>query len=547
SFSPLLIITTFLLCVVTVLLHSLILKPHLVSPTRHIPGPARHSLFWGNLQEIYKKPPGTLTREWAKRHGGVVRFWGLFGAECILLTDPAGLHDVLVNRPYQFPKPPLLRRIISLLTGKGVLHAEGEDHARQRKILSPAFAPKRLRELTPIFVEIALKLKNKWMETIHHGTESDRAVIEVTSWLGEAGLDAIGLAGFGYAFNALDREPSTLAAAFVKAMSSNEVRRATPFADAVLSVLIVLACSLPRWVARLIPHRRLNSRIRSLDILQRGSAEVVRERREQIELDGRTEKKDLVSVIREAQSVSSKSMSDTEVSGQITNFLSAGQETTAAALAWALYFLSTHPDVQHRLREEVRTVVPSLTSAGGGGSPNSTVLTGLPYLDAVTAKVLRFEPPVSETVRCASSDTFVPLTRPFTDTAGNTHTSFPIKKGQYVFIPISVVNHDRELFGEDADVFRPERWLEGVGGKRKGVGLYSQLTFLDGPRGCLGFQFAIFEFKIILSILIYHFTFAPGTPDLQLHRRPSVAVVRPVVVGQEQLGVQLPLQVGLAA
>lgn len=102
-------------------------------------------------------------------------------------------------------------------------------------------------------------------------------------------------------------------------------------------------------------------------------------------------------------------------------------------------------------------------------------------------------------VRAAAKDDIIPLSKPLKLLNGSTTTSISVKAGQVIFLSINSVNQDPAVFGDDAGVFRPERWIdEKVGENKEGpaIGVYSHmLTFLAGPRACIGYKFAILELK----------------------------------------------------
>lgn len=114
-------------------------------------------------------------------------------------------------------------------------------------------------------------------------------------------------------------------------------------------------------------------------------------------------------------------------------------------------------------------------------------------------EILRFDPPVTATIRHSAITDHIPLSKPVQSATNpnKTISSIPVKKGQVVFIPIYAMNHSKEIFGPDADEFRPERWIEsersaGTEGAKKiegGVGVWSNLlTFIAGPRSCIGYK-----------------------------------------------------------
>jgi len=103
-------------------------------------------------------------------------------------------------------------------------------------------------------------------------------------------------------------------------------------------------------------------------------------------------------------------------------------------------------------------------------------------------------------------------------------------------VPLRGVNRAEEIWGSDAKLFAPERWLNGDAGlperARAVQGTNHLLTFVDGPRICLGRAFALAEFKSVLSVLIRNYTFAlRDGPDTAVET--DIAILpRPRVVGE---------------
>jgi len=267
--------------------------------------------------------------------------------------------------------------------------------------------------------------------------------------------------------------------------------------------------------------------------------------------------KSVIGLLIKAENAETKGigMTKEEVSAQMNGLILAGYETTSISLTWALVELSRHPDMQVKLREELLAQFPS-----GTPDPTWDQLTNaesLPYLDAIIHEVLRLHPALPTTIRTAHSDDVLPLTNPIATATGETVSSIFIAKGTTVVVPIGAVNRSNLLWGEDAAVFSPERWLvqaEGAGqgdgdnaegkkgrGKEEVSGYRHLLTFVDGPRTCLGKAFALAEFKAVLSVLIRNYTFElPGGPDTKIEIHRGV-LARPKVAGQN--GAKVPLRV----
>lgn len=173
----------------------------------------------------------------------------------------------------------------------------------------------------------------------------------------------------------------------------------------------------------------------------------------------------------------------------VMTFLVAGHETTATAMIWALYLLCKHPEMQQKLRDEVRSKLPSPDS-----ELTAAELDSCHYLRAVCTEVLRLWAPVSLTLRVAACDTSI--------------VGQFVPKGITIIMSPWAVNTSTHLWGADALDFKPERWLDADGkanNKGSSESNYSFLTFLHGPRSCIGQKFAQAEFECLLAAWVGRF------------------------------------------
>jgi cytochrome P450 len=189
---------------------------------------------------------------------------------------------------------------------------------------------------------------------------------------------------------------------------------------------------------------------------------------------------------------------DSELVDQMMTFLAAGHGTTSHALQWAIYAPCKHPEIQDRLRKEVRSQL--LSVADGRSVPSASHLDSLLYLRAVCNETLRLYPPVPSTIREALCDT----------TVGGYH----IPKGTVFTISPAVTNVDVELWGPDAGDFNPERWMQDGRANSGGVSdAFGFLTFLQGPRSCIGATFARAELTCLLAVLVGRFRMELEDPN----------------------------------
>jgi cytochrome P450 len=160
------------------------------------------------------------------------------------------------------------------------------------------------------------------------------------------------------------------------------------------------------------------------------------------------------------------------IRAELLNILLAGRDTTASLLSNVWFMLSKRPDVWSSLKAEVDTL--------NGEQPTFEQMKNMKYLRAVINESLRFHPVVPSNSREALVDTVLPL-------GGGPDGKSPLfcKKGQVVSWSIYTMHRRKDFYGEDADEFRPERWLdtEEKKGLRPG---WEFLPFNGGPRICIG-------------------------------------------------------------
>lgn len=166
-------------------------------------------------------------------------------------------------------------------------------------------------------------------------------------------------------------------------------------------------------------------------------------------------------------------------------------------MTWAVWLLATNPEWQRQLREEVRGNLPSPSSAE---KPSVAAIEDLPILNAICNETLRLYPTVPITIREALRDTFI--------------GSQAIPKGTVVLLVPWAINRSHALWGADSEKFMPERWLEpgtaNTGGAKSN---YAQITFLHGPRSCIGMGFAKAEFKCLLATVAGSFDIKMADPN----------------------------------
>ncbi|KAH9876657.1 hypothetical protein J1614_003789 [Plenodomus biglobosus] len=302
---------------------------------------------------------------------------------------------------------------------------------------------------------------------------ADDSVVDIGEWASRATLDIIGLAGMGKDFDSLSNPDSKLNATYRQIFSGNRGAR----------IIQVLLSLLPHWVAVSLPLKQNDEIGHAVETVKKVARGLIKEKRVKLEKgEVKETDTDILSV-----ALSSGGFTDEDLVNQLMTFLAAGHETTASALTWAIYCLCRHPDVQSKLREELRTQLPALRERNAQIS--STEIDRLPYLNAVLQETLRIFPPVPLTLRETALDTTI--------------QSHFIPAGTTIVICPWAINTSTHLWGPDARSFNPERWL-GPGKANTGgaESNYSVTTFLHGPRSCIGKEFAKAEYACLVASLV---------------------------------------------
>lgn len=164
-----------------------------------------------------------------------------------------------------------------------------------------------------------------------------------------------------------------------------------------------------------------------------------------------------------------------ELRNETLHTLMAGRDPTGALLGWVFYFLARHPDVFNKLRTTI------LNQFGASLSPRSIGFADFrrsEYLQWVIHEVIRMVAIIPMNERVALRDTTLPC-------GGGPDGSMPIfvRKGIQILIPLYAIQHRPDIWGEDAEIFRPERW----NGRKIG---WEWIPFGGGARKCLGRKFS---------------------------------------------------------
>ncbi|PBK60199.1 cytochrome P450 [Armillaria solidipes] len=511
-----------------------------------IPGPESKSFLLGNITELLQAQAGEVDFKWQKMYGDVVRVRAPLGEDRLLISDPKAIQYVYHTSSYAFPKPQSRRQISGMMFGRGLGNVDGQDHVRQRKVMNPAFGFPEAKSYIPIFSYCAEKMVQKWIDLIADDN-GQSTVIEVTNWLSRATLDAIGEATFDYQFNALDEPNSPLVKAYsnvffdVFGIPSN-------FGVLYMTIMDYLPSCVVSFILNHFPAGRMAHAATTKDLSTELSKQLIAEKSKDA-LSGKGNR-DLMSLLIKAHNSSDPKaqLKLDELLAEVNVIILAGHETTSNTIAFMLTELCKNPKIQDKLRAEIHSAEARLRDRGETRFGLAD-FDSMPYMLAVLKETLRFHPVAYNIFRVAGQDDVLPLSSPITTTSGKVLHELPVPKGVQIMSSVAAYNRNKEMFGEDADIFNPDRWLRESQKQKVALGVYAGLfTFSGGPRSCIGWRFAVMELQVVIVAIMskFEFAFVEGHGPDRI-RRESCFAMTPTSAGEVERGSRLPLRVTLAS
>jgi len=454
--------------------------PYYISELRHVPTVPGFPL-WGQFYEIITTEVGVSQRKWHEEHGPIIRYFFPFGSERLSVADNDAIQQMTIKNPYNYPKPIRAKLWMVRILGEGVLLAEGDEHIHQRKALAPGFSIQSIRALTPVFWAKSLLLSKLWQDEFHEESVKSKPV-EVLEWLNRTTLDIIGQAGFGTDINSLENPDRPI----------REAYRLVFAFDLGSRILHGLQAFIP--ATKYIPAKMNRDMEASRKHILEMSTDIINEKL--IQAKNHSSHKDIIALIAKdnmkLQDAGEPGLSFETMRDQIMTFLGAGHDTTATGVAWCLHLLSIHPEIQDKLRAEVKEYMPHLfdpSQRSNLDQVNRVDPDQLPYMDNVCRESLRYIPPIPMTVRQSLKD----------DMLG----PYKVPAGSVIYVLANTINRLPMYWGPTANVFDPDRWDN----LPKTYTTNAFMTFLQGPRGCIGRKFAETEMKILLCCLLSMYTF----------------------------------------
>ena len=433
---------------------------------------ARGHWLLGSAREMRDRPH-SFVAELGAAHGGIARF-RILHRRMIAVTQPDLIRQVLVlhhdryERSFHYHPS---RRII----GHGLLTTDGAFWKQRRRQVQPAFRPDTLPRLVPGLEYAAAMLFSRWDAAADTGT-----AVPIN-----ADLQAFALAVICRSLLSVGIEDA----------------EADRFAAAVRDSLYLVRrhntslCPMPHWV----PNRTNRELGVVRDVLDAFVTQHLRARFE----TGAPVRSDIAQALLEARDPESgEPLSWQGVLDETKTLFTAGFETSATMLTWALHELSQHADVAARWHAEIDAVL-------AGRPPTWDDLPRLVYCDQVVQETLRLHPPVYSLGRTCIAD----------DELGG----YAIRPGETLLLSVYGAHRDPAFWPEPLR-FDPERFAAGRTWTR-----HAFLPFAMGKHTCLGNSFAIAEAVLGLAAIGQRYSLAPTVPyDVPVRAQVTLVPAVPI-------------------
>ncbi|KAE8700294.1 CYP714A1 protein [Hibiscus syriacus] len=390
-------------------------------------------------------------------------------------ANKAGTHSEIVAHDYTstlfrisitgenntLGKDAYMTKVLKPMLGNGIIRSNGQLWAHQRKIIASEFFMDKVKGMVELMVESTAPLLKKWEATID--ARGGRATeINVDDDFRSFSADVIARACFG--------------SSYVKGKQIFSKLRS------IRTTITEQGFLFGHSSSRFLPNNNKVSTLeREVELL---IWETVKQRQQ--ECFGKSlGQKDLMQHILESAVTDASVAPQKFIVDNCKNIYFAGHESTAITASWCLMLLALHPEWQSRIREEVAQVFTN-------GLPDADSISRLKMVTMVIQETMRLYPAGAFVTREALEETRM----------GN----ILVPKGVCIWTVIPTLHRDPDIWGPDANEFKPERFINGVSKACKSPQGY--IPFGLGTRLCLGKNFAMVQLKVLLALIVSKFTFS---------------------------------------
>ena len=394
----------------------------------------------------------------------------------VIASHPDALQFILSRDSYSgrqsqralFHSPGEFNRLLAPLIGDaGTIMLSGGRHKERRQLVTPAFHGERLGYYGQLIIDLTHRV-------IAELTPGETFIARTLTQ--KVSLQIISSVVFGLADSPRSQEIMDVLTETVDLFGSPT------------SALMLFFNGLQKDLGAWSPWGRF---LRKREELDRLIYAEIRDRRDRPEEN----RQDILSMLMAARTEDGEALTDLELRDELMTLLMAGHETTATAIAWAMYWTHKQPEVKEQILAELDALGPNATP---------TEIAALPYLTAACKETLRRSP--------VAMFTFPRVAKTEVEILGRT---FPPNT---TFLGCIFLTHQREDLYPDHTAFCPERFLE-----RK-YSPYEFIAFGNGSRRCVGEALAQYEMKLVVATLLSHYRFSLATEKPEIPRRRGVTL-----------------------
>ncbi|CAN0865226.1 Glucan endo-1,3-beta-glucosidase 8 [Linum grandiflorum] len=403
---------------------------------------------------------------WMNKYGKTFVYW-MGHQPHLVVTDSDMVKQALFDKDGNFPKAEWKSVYYRKIMGDGILTNEGKKWSKIKKLANVSFHGVKLKSMMPEMVDSAKNMLKRWKNMKQAGEE-----IEVFEEFMMLTGEIILRIAFGTSFD----EGREIFDMLLKLR--------------LLAERNVLKLRLP-IISKIFKSRDYKEACRLEQGIRACILDIVRKREE----DRDAMKDDYLGLLIQAhhERDESRKISIDDLVDEFKSLYFAGHETTSSLLSWIVLLLAIHQDWQQEARNEVFDVF------GRDESPHVDGISKLKIMGMIINETLRLYPPIPALgVRTIAKDD-VKLGK------------LTLDAGIRLQIPILCLHRDPKIWGEDANLFKPERFSEGIA-KATNNNPTAFIPFGMGPRNCVGIDVANSIARVALSMILqrFSFTLSPG-------------------------------------
>ncbi|XP_004229915.3 cytochrome P450 704C1-like [Solanum lycopersicum] len=399
----------------------------------------------------------------------------------IYTSDPANVEYILKTNIDNYGKGWYNYSILKDLLGNGIFAVDGDKWREQRKLLSHEFSTRVSRDFSSV---VFRKNVAKLAQILSESANSNKAV-DIQDLFMQSSLDSI----IGVAFGAeLDNTCGSNEEdkRFIDAFDNANATTTWRYTDIFWKIKRALNIGV---------EGKLRDNIRTVDAFVYKLIHIRTEQMSKPEnhvLSMQWKKEDILSRLLQITDTDPKYLRDI-----ILSILLSGKDTTSTTLSWFIYVLCKYPHVQEKVVQEIKEATTEKTNATDitefAANVSEEALVKMQYLHAALTETLRLYPAVPLDPKICFSDDTLP-------------DGFSVNKGDVVCYLPYAMGRMKFIWGDDAEEYKPERWLDRDGFFRP-ENPFKFTAFQAGPRICLGKEFAYRQMKIFSAVLLSYFVF----------------------------------------